>query len=77
MANAKKPHVTKEMVGRVLSDKMHKTIVVNVGRLTAHPVFKKTVKRFNKFKAHDEKNAAKIGDLVRIRQSPPISKDKR
>jgi len=66
----------KEMVGTVLSDKMDKTIVVRVSRMTVHPVFRKTLRKFNKFKAHDEKNRAKVGDTVRIRSARPLSKDK-
>jgi len=67
----------KEMLGTVVSDKMDKTIVVKVASKTTHPVFKKAVKRFGKFKAHDEKNEAKPGDLVRIRSTRPLSRSKR
>ncbi|MBN1353680.1 MAG: 30S ribosomal protein S17 [Candidatus Omnitrophica bacterium] len=70
------PH-RKLMTGKVVSDKMNKTIVVRVGRTTLHPVFGKTVRRFNKFKAHDAKNAAKTGDTVKIMETRPLSKDKR
>lgn len=63
--------------GVVVSDKMDKTIVVRVGRLTVHPVFKKRIRVFKKLKAHDEKNEAKKGDSVRIRESRPRSRDKR
>ena len=68
---------SKELVGTVVSDRMEKTVVVRVGRIAVHPVFKKTVRLFNKFKAHDEKNSAKTGDRVRIIQSRPLSRDKR
>ena len=61
----------------VVSDRMNKTIVVKVSHLMEHPLFKKRIKRFNKFKVHDEKNAAKTGDTVKIRHARPISKDKR
>lgn len=73
----KKKRIQKELVGTVVSDRMDKTIVVRVGRLTVHPAFKKTIKRYSKFKAHDEKKIAKIGDAVRIVETRPISKDKR
>ena len=68
--------VQKEMVGMVISDRPDKTIVVKVGYLAVHPVFKKTIKRYNKFKAHDEKNEARMGDAVKIRETRPISKEK-
>lgn len=76
MLKSKKPLAGKEQIAIVTSDKMNKTIVVKVGKLTMHPVFKKTIKRFRKFKVHDEKQVAKIGDVVRIREVRPISKDK-
>lgn len=66
----------KVMIGVVSSDKMHKTIVVRVGRVVVHPVFKKAVRKFNKFKAHDEKNQAKKGDTVRIEKTRPLSREK-
>ena len=68
--------VQKEMIGIVVSDKMDKTVVVKVSHLIVHPVFKKTIKKYNKFKAHDEKNSAKIGDTIKIREARPISKNK-
>lgn len=64
-------------VGEVTSDKMDKTIVVRVTRRTAHPIYKKVMTKTNKFKVHDEKNEAKIGDKVLIMSTRPISKDKR
>ncbi len=67
----------KELKGVVISDKMNKTIVVKTTHRTLHPVFKKYVVRFSKFKAHDEKNSAKTGDTVRIKETRPLSKDKR
>ena len=67
----------REKIGAVTSDKMQKTIVVVVSRLTRHPVFNKNIKKFSKFKVHDEKNEAKTGDTVRIRETKPISRDKR
>ncbi len=63
--------------GKVTSNKMHKTIVVQVEESAQHPKYKKIIKRFNKFKVHDEKNIANIGDLVLIEECRPLSKDKR
>lgn len=62
--------------GRVVSDKMQKTVVVAIERLVQHPLYSKGVKHTIKFKAHDENNDAHIGDLVQIVQTRPISKDK-
>jgi small subunit ribosomal protein S17 len=67
----------KEFIGTVTSDKMQKTIIVRVSRLAKHAKYSRMVRRYNKFKVHDEKGTAKIGDLVRIRESRPLSKDKR
>jgi len=66
----------KEFIGTVTSDKMQKTIIVRVTRMSKHPKYGRIIKRFNKFKAHDEKNLAKVGDTVRIEETRPISKDK-
>lgn len=63
--------------GVVVSDKNDKTIVVKVERRLTHPVLKKTVRLSKKFHAHDEKNTAKIGDVVRIEETKPLSKQKR
>jgi small subunit ribosomal protein S17 len=63
--------------GVVVSDKNDKTIVVKVERRLTHPVLKKTVRLTKKFHAHDEKNSAKIGDVVRIEETKPLSKQKR
>jgi small subunit ribosomal protein S17 len=63
--------------GRVVSDKMDKTIVVQVDGRMVHPLYKKYVNFSKKFKAHDENNEAHIGDTVRVVESRPISKDKR
>jgi small subunit ribosomal protein S17 len=63
--------------GTVVSDKNDKTVVVKVERRYAHPVIKKTIRQTKKYKAHDEKNECKIGDVVFIQESKPISKDKR
>jgi small subunit ribosomal protein S17 len=63
--------------GVVVSDKNDKTIVVKVERRYTHPLLKKTVRRSTKFHAHDEDNTFKVGDVVRIEESRPISKNKR
>lgn len=63
--------------GKVVSNKMDKTVVVAVTRLFQHPVYKKTVKKVSKFKAHDTGNECKIGDAVKIIETRPLSKDKR
>lgn len=63
--------------GVVVSDKNDKTIVVKVERRLTHPVLKKTVRLSKKFHAHDENNTAKIGDVVRIEETKPLSKQKR
>lgn len=62
--------------GVVVSDKNDKTIVVNVERRFTHPVMKKTIRRTKKYHAHDEANTAKAGDIVRIEECKPISKNK-
>jgi small subunit ribosomal protein S17 len=67
----------KEKVGRVVSDKMDKTIVVSVERLSRHPLYKRVIRLTTKFKAHDERNEARIGDTVRISESRPLSATKR
>lgn len=63
--------------GKVISNRMDKTIVVAVTRLFQHPVYKKTVKRVTKFKAHDENNKCQVGDTVKIIETRPLSKEKR
>lgn len=65
------------LVGQVVSDKMDKTIVVQVMRRFRHPQYRKYVTERVKYKAHDERNEAKIGDMVRIVESRPLSRDKR
>ena len=67
----------KTRVGMVVSDKMTKTVVVSIERRVQHPVYGKMVRRTKKLKAHDEENAAKTGDTVRIMETRPLSKDKR
>lgn len=63
--------------GRVVSDKMDKTVVVSVERLRRHPIYKRVVRLSSKFKAHDQGNSAKVGDTVRIEESRPLSREKR
>jgi len=67
----------KTKVGRVVSDRMDKTIVVSVERLTRHRLYKRVIRLTTKFKAHDEGNEARIGDTVRIEESRPLSATKR
>ena len=67
----------KSFVGTVTSDKMDKTVVVSVVRVTRHPLYGKVIKISKKYKAHDENNDAKMGDRVRIRECRPISKEKK
>ncbi|HHY67912.1 MAG TPA: 30S ribosomal protein S17 [Alicyclobacillus sp.] len=67
----------KTRIGKVVSDKMDKTIVVAVVQSVTHPLYGKTVKRTTKFKAHDENNEARIGDTVKIMETRPLSKEKR
>jgi small subunit ribosomal protein S17 len=64
-------------VGRVVSDKMDKTVVVSVERLRRHPIYKRVVRLSSKFKAHDGENTARVGDTVRIEESRPLSREKR
>ena len=67
----------KVRTGLVVSDKMDKTVVVRIDRRMPHPQYGKMVTRTRKLKAHDEENSAKLGDLVRIMETRPLSKDKR
>ncbi|WP_039764298.1 30S ribosomal protein S17 [Caldicellulosiruptor sp. DIB 104C] len=67
----------KTRIGVVVSDKMDKTVVVAVETLVQHPLYKKTIKRTTKFKAHDENNECKVGDKVLIMETRPLSKEKR
>jgi small subunit ribosomal protein S17 len=64
-------------IGKVVSDRMDKTVVVAVTRFFQHPVYKKTVKKVTKFKAHDEENKYHVGDTVKIIETRPLSKEKR
>jgi small subunit ribosomal protein S17 len=76
-ANSIERSQRKERTGEVVSSKMQKTIVVSVKRRFPHPQFKKVVTTFKKFYAHDEKSEAKVGDIVRIEETRPLSKTKR
>ena len=67
----------KTKVGQVVSNKMDKTVVVAVETLRHHPLYKKTIKRAVKFKAHDGNNECKVGDIVRIIETRPLSRQKR
>lgn len=69
-----KQKVERTVIGKVSSDKMDKTITVLVERLVKHPIYGKYIKRSTKFHAHDENNICKVGDLVEIKQSRPMSK---
>ena len=70
-------NLRKTRTGKVVSDKMDKTIVVAVEAHVKHPLYKKIVKRTYKLKAHDENNECKIGDTVKVMETRPLSKDKR
>ena len=67
----------KTRVGKVISDKMDKTIVVAIEDHVKHPLYKKIVKRTYKLKAHDEENTCNVGDTVKVMETRPLSKDKR
>jgi small subunit ribosomal protein S17 len=75
--NAAQRAMRKTRVGLVVSDKMEKTVVVAIERRVPHPVYGKMMTRTTRLKAHDEENAAKAGDTVRIMETRPMSKDKR
>ncbi|MBE8952880.1 MAG: 30S ribosomal protein S17 [Quinella sp. 1Q7] len=77
MSEQTKRNERKVRVGKVVSDKMEKTIVVAIEELVQHKLYKKAVKRTVKFKAHDENNEAHIGDRVSIMETRPLSKEKR
>ena len=72
----KKRGKKKEKIGEVISNKMDKTCVVLLKRITTHPLYKKVMKKYTKVKVHDEKNETKIGDKVKIVETRPLSKDK-
>ena len=70
-------NLRKEKIGRVVSNKMDKTIVVAIETKVSHPIYKKMMKRTYKLKAHDENNVCNIGDTVKVMETRPLSKDKR
>lgn len=67
----------KQDIGKVVSSKMDKTIVVEFERLIMHPLYKKSVRRSKRVKSHDEKNECSVGDIVKIEETRPLSKEKR
>jgi len=75
--NTNSRNLRKTRTGRVVSDKMDKTVVVAISDSVRHPLYKKIVKRTIKLKAHDQENACRIGDRVQIMETRPLSKDKR
>lgn len=77
MANTEERNLRKTRIGRVVSDKMDKTIVVAIEDSVKHPLYNKVVKRTYKLKAHDENNECGIGDRVKVMETRPLSKDKR
>ena len=66
----------KTRVGRVVSDKMERTVVVAVETAKQHPLYRRVIRRTHRIKAHDEENVCRLGDIVRLEESRPISKDK-
>ena len=70
-------NLRKTRTGKVVSDKMDKTVVVAIADSVKHPLYKKIIKRTVRIKAHDEKNACKIGDKIEVMETRPLSKDKR
>ena len=77
MAEAQTAGRRKELIGHVVSNRMKKTIVVQVVRQKAHPLYSRVISKAKKFYAHDEKNEAHIGDVVRLEETRPLSKLKR
>jgi small subunit ribosomal protein S17 len=77
MAEAHAAGRRKEVIGNVVSNRMHKTIVVQVVRRKSHPLYSRVISKAKKFYAHDEKNEAHVGDVVRLEETRPLSKLKR
>jgi small subunit ribosomal protein S17 len=74
----KKPEARRKVrMGKVVSDRMDKTVVVSIERLVKHPTYGRYVRRRKKFKVHDEKNECRVGDIIRFKETRPLSKDKR
>jgi small subunit ribosomal protein S17 len=69
--------VRKVLTGKVVSDKMDKTVVVAVETLVRHPLYQRIIRRTKKFKAHDEQNTCRVGDKVKMMETRPLSKEKR
>jgi small subunit ribosomal protein S17 len=67
----------KQIIGKVVSNKMNKSIVVEIENLVMHSLYKKSVRRTKKIKSHDEKNECSIGDIVKVEETRPLSKEKR
>lgn len=76
-SSTEKRSLRKVRVGKVVSNKMQKSIVVSIERRVAHPIYKKYFKKTTKLMAHDEKNEAHIGDIVKIMETRPLSRSKR
>jgi len=76
-ATSEKRNLRKTRIGKVVSNKMQKSIVVSIERLVPHPIYKKYSKRTTTLMAHDEKNEARVGDIVKIMETRPLSKSKR
>jgi len=76
-SNVDQSTTQRTIVGKVISDKMNKTIVVQIERKVKHPLYGKYIRKFSKMYAHDEENTCKIGDVVMIQQTRPLSKTKR
>ena len=70
-------HKRKVLLGEVVSDRMHKTVTVLVGRRVRHPIYERVVRRSKKYHAHDERNQCRVGDVVRIVETRPLSRTKR
>ena len=70
-------HKRKVLLGEVVSDRMHKTVTVLVGRRVRHPIYERVVRRSKKYHAHDEQNQCRVGDVVRIVETRPLSRTKR
>jgi small subunit ribosomal protein S17 len=77
MENSTRTTNRKEMIGKVVSAKMEKSIIVQVERRMKHPIYGKTIRSTNKYIAHDEKNECGVGDLVQLMETRPLSKNKR
>ncbi len=77
MSNGNERNRRKVRIGKVVSDRMDKTVVVSIERLVKHPTVGRYVRQRAKFKVHDEKNECRVGDVIRFMETRPLSKDKR